>query len=45
MVLKHPTKTGRAVVPRRSVVIIKPKVLLDVLDRTGLTLEELRELL
>ncbi|MGH2460023.1 MAG: type II toxin-antitoxin system HicA family toxin [Chloroflexota bacterium] len=45
VILKHPTKDGRAVVPNHPSVIIKPKVLDDVLDTTGRTVHVLEELL
>lgn len=45
VILKHPTKEGRAVVPNHPTVVVKPKVLEDVLDTTGLTVQDLEELL
>ncbi|MBI2863799.1 MAG: type II toxin-antitoxin system HicA family toxin [Chloroflexi bacterium] len=45
LVLKHPSRAGRAVVPRHAGVTIPPKVLASVLDGTGLTADQFRGLL
>ncbi len=45
MVLKHASKHGRVVVAYHSGAILKPKTLQVILERAGLTVEELRELL
>lgn len=45
VILRHPTKPGRAVVPNHPTIIVKPKVLQDILRQTGLTVEALEGLL
>lgn len=45
VILENPKKSGRAVVPRHAGIKLKLKVVADVLAQTGLTPEELRELL
>jgi predicted RNA binding protein YcfA (HicA-like mRNA interferase family) len=45
MQLVHPDKSGRVTVAFHPGAIIKPKILLSVLDQADLTVEELRKLL
>jgi len=45
VILKHPSKPGRVVVPRHASVTLKPKVVQDALAQSGFTEEELRRLL
>ncbi|MBI4494588.1 MAG: type II toxin-antitoxin system HicA family toxin [Chloroflexi bacterium] len=45
VVLKHPAKPGRVVVPCHAGVALAPKTLQDALDQAGLTVDELIDLL
>lgn len=45
VILKHPEKDGRIVVPNQTGMILKPKTLESILERAGLTIDQLRELL
>jgi predicted RNA binding protein YcfA (HicA-like mRNA interferase family) len=45
LVLRHATKPGRVVVPWHSGAILKPKILADALEQTGLSIDDLRDLL
>jgi predicted RNA binding protein YcfA (HicA-like mRNA interferase family) len=45
VILRHPAKRGRIVVPRHAGVTLKPKVISDVLEQAGLTVDDLRRLL
>jgi predicted RNA binding protein YcfA (HicA-like mRNA interferase family) len=45
LTLKHPTKTGRLVVPIHAGKVLKPGLLARILDDAKLTADELRRLL
>ena len=45
VLLRHPTKPGRVIVPRHAGKIIKPGTLVSILDAASLTVDELRALL
>jgi predicted RNA binding protein YcfA (HicA-like mRNA interferase family) len=45
LILKHPKKPGRVVVPIHASVTLKPKTLLSVLKQAGLTVDDLSKLL
>lgn len=45
LILRHPTKPGRVVVPRHAGVTLKPKTLATILEQAGLTAGDLEELL
>jgi predicted RNA binding protein YcfA (HicA-like mRNA interferase family) len=45
LVLKHPKKTGRVIVPVHASVTLKPKTLLSILKQAELTIDDLSKLL